>query len=131
MEEVLAQHPAVAECAVIGIADELKGLIPLGLVVLKQTAIDDDPDTISRELIAMVREQIGPVAAFKHALCVQVLPKVKSGKILRKTMKAIFDAQEYSFPGNIEDPAVLDYMEAVAADFAKSQAQIGNCPQPT
>ena len=122
MEQVLAQHPAVAECAVIGIADELKGLIPLGLVVLKQTAIDENQDKISRELIAMVRAQIGPVAAFKHALCVQMLPKVKSGKILRKTMKAIFDNQEYAFPGNIEDPTVLTYIEEVAADFAKSQA---------
>ena len=121
MEQVLAQHPAVAECAVIGISDEIKGLIPLGLVVLKQTAIDDDQDQISRELIAMVRAQIGPVAAFKHALCVQVLPKVKSGKILRKTMKAIFDNREYAFPGNIEDPAVLTYIEEVATHFAKSQ----------
>jgi propionyl-CoA synthetase len=94
----------------------------LGLVVLKQTAIDENQDKISRELIAMVRAQIGPVAAFKHALCVQMLPKVKSGKILRKTMKAIFDNQEYAFPGNIEDPTVLTYIEEVAADFAKSQA---------
>ena len=76
MEQILSQHPAIAECAVIGIADELKGLVPLGLVVLKQTSIGDDPAQIATELVAMVREQIGPVSAFKKALVVKVLPKV-------------------------------------------------------
>eukprot|EP00040_Diaphanoeca_grandis_P034668 m.216071 g.216071 ORF g.216071 m.216071 type:complete len:686 (+) comp33202_c5_seq9:146-2203(+) len=116
MEQVLAKHPAVAECAVIGIHDELKGQLPLGLVVMK-SGTKVDPSELSTELVAMVRQQVGAVAAFKSALVVPALPKVKSGKILRKTLKRIFDGDEYVLPGNIEDASVLDVCEEIATDF--------------
>lgn len=107
MEEVVAEHPAVAECAVIGIADPLKGQVPCGFVVLhgKNTA---DMGTVERELIAMVRERIGPVAAFKKVVPVKRLPKTRSGKILRATMQKIADHQEWTMPATIDDPAILD-----------------------
>ena len=107
MEEVLAAHPAVAECAVIGIKDELKGEQPCGFVVLK-TGVNRPPSEIEKELVALVREKIGPVAAFKIAITVQRLPKTRSGKILRGTMKKIADHDEWSTPATIDDPAVLD-----------------------
>jgi propionyl-CoA synthetase len=107
IEAVLAAHPAVAECAVIGVADPLKGQVPLGLVVLKAgTQIDDEQ--LSGELVAAVRDQVGPVAAFRDATVVPALPKTRSGKILRKTMREIADGQEVQVPSTIEDPAVLD-----------------------
>ncbi len=110
MEEVLAAHPNVAECAVIGVADQLKGELPLGLVVLK-AGVDRDPDTIRKELVALVREKIGPVAAFKLVAIVDRLPKTRSGKILRGTMKAIADGAEYKMPATIDDPAILGEIE--------------------
>jgi propionyl-CoA synthetase len=107
MEAVLAAHEAVAECAVIGVADPLKGQLPRGFVVLK-AGVTADPDDIASELIAMVREEIGAVAAFKEVTVVGGLPKTRSGKILRKTMREIADGKDVAVPSTIEDPAVLD-----------------------
>ena len=107
MEEVLAGHQDVAECAVIGIADKLKGQIPAGFIVLK-SGVNRDPAEIEREVIALVREKIGPVAAFKLAVTVQRLPKTRSGKILRATMRAIADGEAYKLPATIDDPAILE-----------------------
>jgi propionyl-CoA synthetase len=107
MEEVLASHPDVAECAVVGVADELKGEVPLGFVVLK-AGVRRAPETVVRELVEMVRERIGPVACFKTATVVQRLPKTRSGKILRGTIKKIADGIEYRVPPTIDDPVILD-----------------------
>ncbi len=107
MEAVLATHPAVAECAVIGVADPLKGQLPHGFVVLK-SGIEQDPDDITKELVALVREEIGAVAAFKSVTVVGGLPKTRSGKILRKTMREIADGKDATVPSTIEDPGVLD-----------------------
>jgi propionyl-CoA synthetase len=107
MEEVLAAHPDVAECAVIGVDDALKGELPVGLVVLKHGAVRDEPE-LCAELVQLVRERIGPVAVFKSAVCVPKLPKTRSGKILRGTLRKIADGQEYSVPATIEDPMTLD-----------------------
>ncbi|ACK83081.1 propionyl-CoA synthetase [Methylorubrum extorquens] len=107
MEAVLAAHPDVAECAVIGIRDALKGEAPCGFVVLK-AGVAKDPETVERELVARVREEIGPVAAFKLALTVGRLPKTRSGKILRGTMKRIADGEDFSVPPTIEDPTALE-----------------------
>ena len=107
MEAVLAAHPAVAECAVIGVHDPLKGQLPRGFVVLK-AGVEADPDDIARELIAMVRDEIGAVAAFKDVTVVGGLPKTRSGKILRKTMREIADGKDAAVPSTIEDPVVLD-----------------------
>lgn len=107
MEEVLASHPAVAECAVVGIRDALKGEQPCGFVVLK-AGVSQAPDEVEKELVALVRERIGPVAAFKLALTVNRLPKTRSGKILRATMKKIADGEDYAMPATIDDPAILD-----------------------
>ncbi len=106
MEEVLAGHPDVAECAVVGVADELKGEVPMGFVVTKAGVERADAD-IARELVERVRQNIGPVAAFKTALVVKRLPKTRSGKILRGTMKKIADGTEYGVPATIDDPAIL------------------------
>lgn len=110
MEEVLAAHPDVAECAVIGVADELKGEVPLGLAVLN-AGVDSDYDDITKELVQMVREQIGPVAAFKTATVVERLPKTRSGKILRGTIKKIAESDEYRMPATIDDPVILDEIQ--------------------
>jgi propionyl-CoA synthetase len=107
MEAVLASHPAVAECAVIGVADPMKGQLPRGFVVLK-AGVEADPDDLAREVIALVREEIGAVAAFKEVTVVGGLPKTRSGKILRKTMREIADGKDAAVPSTIEDPAVLD-----------------------
>ena len=107
MEAVISQHPAVAECAVIGAADPMKGQLPRGFVVLK-TGVGTDPDVIAGELVAMVRDEIGAVAAFKDVTVVGGLPKTRSGKILRRTMREIADGQEARIPSTIEDEAVLD-----------------------
>jgi propionyl-CoA synthetase len=107
MEEVLAAHPDVAECAVIGVDDQLKGELPVGLVVLKHGIARDEAE-LCAELVALVRDRIGPVAVFKSAVCVPKLPKTRSGKILRGTLRKIADGQEYSIPATIEDPATLD-----------------------
>ncbi len=107
MEAVIAQHPAVAECAVIGVTDSLKGQLPRGLVVLK-AGIEMDPDDLRAELVAMVRDQIGAVAAFKDVAVVGGLPKTRSGKILRKTMREIADGKVPVVPSTIEDESVLE-----------------------
>jgi propionyl-CoA synthetase len=106
MEEVLAAHPAVAECAVVGIDDALKGQVPLGFLVLK-AGVKQGAGEVVRESIQLVRDKIGPVAAFKTALVVQRLPKTRSGKILRGTMRAIADCKEWKMPATIDDPAIL------------------------
>lgn len=111
MEEVLADHPEVAECAVIGVRDELKGQSPVGLVVL-QAGVDRDAADVETELVAMVRDRIGPVAAFKRAIVVERLPKTRSGKILRATMRSIADGQEWKMPATIDDPAILEEIAA-------------------
>lgn len=110
MEEVLSCHPMVAECAVMGVEDRLKGQVPLGFLVLK-AGVTVDHDQIIREAIQMVRDQIGPVAAFKTATIVKRLPKTRSGKILRGTMRSIADQKEYKVPATIDDPAILDEIE--------------------
>lgn len=107
MEEVLASHPDVAECAVLGIKDDLKGEVPCGFVVLK-SGVTRSPGDIEREIVALVRDKIGPVAAFKLAITVPRLPKTRSGKILRGTMKKIADGDSWTMPATIEDPKVLD-----------------------
>jgi propionyl-CoA synthetase len=107
MEEVLAGHADVAECAVIGVSDALKGQLPLGLVVLK-SGVDRSTEELATELVKRVREQIGPVAAFKHLAIVKRLPKTRSGKILRGTMVKIADNQAWKMPATIDDPAILD-----------------------
>ena len=110
MEEVVAAHPAVAECAVIGIADELKGQIPVGFVVLKAGANLDEA-ALEKELIRMVRDKVGPVAAFKRAVVVKRLPKTRSGKILRKIMRHMADGQDFNPPSTIEDMSVLGELD--------------------
>ena len=107
IEEVLSEHKSVAECAVIGIADKLKGQIPIGLLALK-TGVKQSNDDIIKECIQMVRNKVGPVAAFKTGIVVKRLPKTRSGKILRGTIRKIADKEEYKMPATIDDPAILD-----------------------
>ncbi len=111
MEEVVAGHKDVAECAVIGVHDDLKGQLPVGYIVLNG-GINRDEAEIEREVVKLVREEIGPVAAFKNVLTVQRLPKTRSGKILRGTMRSIADAQDWKMPATIDDPAILDEITA-------------------
>ncbi|QGZ34859.1 propionyl-CoA synthetase [Stappia indica] len=111
MEEVLASHKDVAECAVIGVADQLKGQAPCGFVVLK-AGVNRPHSEIEKELVALVREKIGPVAAFKLAITVERLPKTRSGKILRATMRQVADGAEYRMPATIDDPAIIDEIAA-------------------
>jgi len=112
MEEIVGKHAMVAECAVIGRKDELKGQMPMGFVVLKN-AVEVDSEQIISELVGMVRQEIGAVAAFKEALIVARLPKTRSGKILRKTLRCMVDGEEYTVPSTIEDPASLDEIKAL------------------
>jgi propionyl-CoA synthetase len=112
MEEVLASHPAVAECAVIGVADPLKGQIPRGFVVLK-AGVAVDEDTLRAALVQLVRDQIGAVASLKDVAVVPALPKTRSGKILRKTMRGIAEGADEPVPSTIDDPAVLDTLRPV------------------
>jgi propionyl-CoA synthetase len=107
MEEVLASHPDVAECAVLGVKDQLKGEVPCGFIVLK-SGVNRPPGEIEKECVALIREKIGPVAAFKIAITVARLPKTRSGKILRGTMKKIADGETWQMPATIDDPAILD-----------------------
>ncbi|AUN29381.1 propionyl-CoA synthetase [Niveispirillum cyanobacteriorum] len=120
MEEVLSGHPDVAECAVIGVADDLKGQLPLGFVVLKR-GVDRPHADIIKEVVKKVRDEIGPVAAFKQALVVERLPKTRSGKILRGTMQKIADSETWKMPATIDDPAILGEIgEALkSAGYAK------------
>jgi propionyl-CoA synthetase len=111
MEEVLASHPDVAECAVIGIKDDLKGETPCGFVVLK-AGTTKAHDKIESEIVQLVRDKIGPVAAFKLAITIDRLPKTRSGKILRGTMKKIADHDAWTLPATIDDPAILDEIAA-------------------
>jgi propionyl-CoA synthetase len=114
MEEVLAAHPDVAECAVVGVGDPLKGEVPLGLVVLKAGAARPREELVT-ELVELVRQRIGPVASFKTATLVKRLPKTRSGKIVRGTIKKIADGVAYTVPPTIDDPAIL---EEIAAELA-------------
>jgi len=107
MEEVLAAHPDVAECAVVGIADKLKGQSPAGFIVLN-SGVDRDPAEIEKECVGLVRQKIGPVAAFKTAITVARLPKTRSGKILRATVRKIADGEDWKMPATIDDPVILD-----------------------
>ncbi|MBI5166041.1 MAG: propionyl-CoA synthetase [Magnetospirillum sp.] len=115
MEEVLASHPDVAECAVIGVADQLKGQLPLGFVCLK-AGVTKPHDQVIKEVVALVRERIGPVAAFKTCTVVKRLPKTRSGKILRGTMQKIADCQDYKMPATIDDPGILDEIQESLVD---------------
>ncbi len=109
MEEVLADHPDVAECAVLGVEDDLKGQVPIGFLVLN-AGVDRPQEEIVKEVVQMVRDRIGPVAAFKKAIVVKRLPKTRSGKILRGTIQKIADNKEYSAPATIDDPTTLGEM---------------------
>jgi propionyl-CoA synthetase len=123
MEEVLSGHPDIAECAVVGVADDIKGEVPVGFVVTKAGVSRADGD-ITRELVDRIRQQIGPVAGFKTALVVKRLPKTRSGKILRGTMKRIADSQAYTAPATIDDPVILDEITDAlkAVGYAKGNA---------
>jgi propionyl-CoA synthetase len=121
IEEALASHSDVAECAVIGVADALKGQLPVGLLVLK-AGVDRPREAIVGEAVGLVRARIGPVAAFKTAAVVERLPKTRSGKILRGTMRRIADGEEYATPATIEDPAVLDEMTEALRSIGYAKA---------
>ena len=112
MEAVVASHPSVAECAVIGVHDDLKGQIPRAFVVLK-AGVDVDPGDLQKQIVQSVRDEIGPVAALKEVMIVPALPKTRSGKILRRTMRGIAAGRDEPVPSTIEDPAVLDYLREV------------------
>jgi len=116
MEEVLAAHPDVAECAVIGVADEMKGQLPVGFLVLK-AGVTKDKAEIVNEVVQLVRQRIGPVAAFKQATVVPRLPKTRSGKILRGTMQKIADNEQWKMPATIDDPAILDEITDALEDI--------------
>jgi propionyl-CoA synthetase len=118
MEEVLAGHPDVAECAVVGIADELKGQVPVGFVVLK-AGVDRPDDEVAAELVARIRDEVGPVASFKQARVVRALPKTRSGKVLRGTIRAMADGEPWRMPATIEDPAVLDDFRVILIDLGR------------
>ena len=114
MEEVLASHPDVAECAVIGVADSLKGQLPMGFLCLNKGA-KTTPDQVVKDCVKLVRDRIGPVAAFKLAVVVDRLPKTRSGKILRATMVKIADGEAFKMPATIDDPAILDEIRTALA----------------
>ncbi len=115
MEEVCASHPDVAECAVIGVADAVKGQVPAGFLVLK-SGVSRESSVVEREVVGLVRDRIGPVAAFKTAICVKRLPKTRSGKILRGTMQKIADGLDWKMPATIDDPAILDEIAGVLSE---------------
>lgn len=120
MEEIIAQHQDVAECAVIGVHDPLKGQLPVGLVVLKSGVIREEED-LKRELIQMIRNEIGPIACFREATIVSRLPKTRSGKILRSTMRKIADAEPYPIPSTIDDPSILGEVEEALRKIGYAQ----------
>ena len=122
MEEVLTGHPDVAECAVIGVADQLKGQLPVGFLVLK-AGVQKESEDIVAECVQLVRDQIGPVAAFKKAAVVTGLPKTRSGKILRGTMQKIADNEEYRMPATIDDPVILDEIDEALQSLGLSRAR--------
>jgi propionyl-CoA synthetase len=121
LEAALAEHADVAECAVIGVSDELKGQVPVGLVVLKAGA-DRNPAELEAELVRDVRREVGPVASLKRVVVVARLPKTRSGKILRRTMRDIADGREYTVPSTIDDPVILEELEGVLAPGALPRA---------
>ena len=120
MEEVVATHPDVAECAVIGVHDNLKGQLPLGLVVLK-AGVNKEAADIRKELSQMIRNTIGPIACYRESCVVKRLPKTRSGKILRATMRKIADGEPYPMPSTIDDPAVLDEIEDAMKNVGYAQ----------
>ncbi len=122
MEEVLADHPDVAECAVVGVADKLKGQLPVGLMVLNSD-VDRKHDDIVKEAVQMVRDRIGPVAAFKKAAVVDLLPKTRSGKILRGTIRKIADSEVYKMPATIDNPDSLNVIEIVLKNMGYANGQ--------
>jgi len=122
MEEVLSDHPDVAECAVLGVEDNLKGQVPIGFLVLN-AGVDRPQEEIIKEVIADVRDRIGPVAAFKTATVVKRLPKTRSGKILRGTIQKIADNSPYNVPATIDDPAILEEMEAALNTIGYGKAR--------
>ena len=122
MEEVLASHPDVAECAVIGVADQMKGQLPFGFLVLK-SGVTREAEDIVADVVSLVRDQIGPVAAFKQATVVQRLPKTRSGKILRGTMQKIADNEKWNMPATIDDPAILDEIETALVSVGYASAR--------
>ncbi len=124
MEEVLAAHPDIAECAVVGVSDALKGEVPLGLVVLK-AGVDRDRAELLAELVDLVRQRIGPVASFKTATVVKRLPKTRSGKIVRGTMKKIADGVPWTMPATIDDPGVLEEIKRELAAIGYPRAVQG------
>ena len=115
MEEVLASLPEVAECAVIGIADAMKGQVPVGFLVLN-AGVTRPAGEIEAEAVQLIRERIGPVASFKKAMVVQRLPKTRSGKVLRGTMRKIADGETWDAPATIDDPAVLDEIGVILGE---------------
>ncbi|MEW5733464.1 MAG: AMP-binding protein, partial [Thermodesulfobacteriota bacterium] len=121
MEEILSDHPDVAECAVLGVSDKLKGQLPLGLLVLK-AGVTKSREEIVAEVVKMVRERIGPVAAFKVATVVERLPKTRSGKVLRGVMRKIADHQEYKTPATIDDPTILAEIEQALTELGYAGA---------
>ncbi|MFL5511403.1 MAG: AMP-binding enzyme, partial [Gemmatimonadales bacterium] len=129
MEEVLAAHPDVAECAVVGVADALKGEVPLGLVVLK-AGVDRTGEQLVPELVELVRQRIGPVASFKTAVMVKRLPKTRSGKIVRGTIKKIADGVPYTVPPTIDDPAILDEVSADLTAIGYPATRSSTAPGP-
>jgi len=111
MEEVVSTHKDIAECAVIGVHDELKGQVPVGLCVLK-AGVNKSDEEIRKDLVTMIRETIGPIASYKETAVVKRLPKTRSGKILRGTMRKIADGESYTMPSTIDDPATLGEIES-------------------
>ena len=122
MEEVLSDHPDVAECAVLGVDDSLKGQVPVGFMVLKAGVTKPEQEVVA-EVIQMVRDRIGPVAAFKTATVVKRLPKTRSGKILRGTIQKIADNKAYNVPATIDDPTILDEMKDALRDIGYASAK--------
>jgi propionyl-CoA synthetase len=110
IEEVVADHPAVAECAVIGIADQEKGQVPMGFLLLKD-GVNIDAATLQAELVQLVRKSVGPIANFKIAIVVKRLPKTRSGKILRQVIRKMIDQQPYTVPSTIDDPLIIDELK--------------------
>jgi propionyl-CoA synthetase len=114
LEEVLTSHPDVAECAVVGVTDPLKGQLPVGFLVLKRGAARTDEEVVA-DVVTAVRQQIGPVAAFKSAVVVDRLPKTRSGKILRGTIARVADGEEWTMPATVDDPAIFDEISSALA----------------
>ena len=123
---VVARHKDVAECAVVGVADDMKGQIPAGFIVLN-SGVNRDAREIEAEVIKLVRDEIGPVAAFKQVMTVTRLPKTRSGKILRGTMRQISDGEAWKMPATIDDPVILDEITEVL----KSRGMALNAKPPT